>query len=263
MAMTDDDSGTRSSSAAAGHVMALLNLFLADNEWRGVRAMGRESGISKSAVQRLASRLTEGNFLEQNPETGQYRLGVRVFELGMIVSRRGQEELVSRELLQDLVATVGETAYVAVLDGAHSVTTARAESDQAVRAVSPLGARLGAWLVASGKVLLAGMSDESLRELLPEQLEASTAHTITSRAKLLKQLSEVRKLGWAVATEEYESGLRSIAAPVTMPDGRVVAAISVAGPLVRLNDERLPEVVSHVQAAASAASLRLVARVHG
>lgn len=245
-----------SGTAGVGQVMQLLNLFITNNGWRGVRAIARESGISKSAVQRLASSLAAGGFLERDSETGQYRLGPLVGSLGTSAHSSFEHELVNRSALNQLVRTVGETAYVAVLDGLFSVPVARVESTRAVRAVSELGQRMPAWSVASGKVMLAGLPMSELKTALPASFESRATSSLRSRAELLADLEGVRTNGYSVVTSEFEQGMKSVAAPITARDGQTIAAVSVVGPADRLGGDQMPALIAEVVRAARRSSER-------
>ena len=95
---------------------------------------------------------------------------------------------------------------------------------------------------SNGKVLLSGLDDDELDDRLPPAA-AYTAQTITTKAKLRRELEEVREQGYAVAVDELEVGLTAVAAPIRNAHGDVIASMSVSGPTFRLSEERVEEVV--------------------
>ncbi|WP_281258841.1 IclR family transcriptional regulator domain-containing protein, partial [Streptomyces reticuliscabiei] len=112
--------------------------------------------------------------------------------------------------------------------GAEIQYTARAAARRIVSAHITVGTRLPAYPTSMGRVLLAGMpeTERQLRDLAP--LAPLTPHTVTDPAAFARVLTEVRKQGYALVSEELEEGLRSIAVPVRDRTGRVVAAVNVA-----------------------------------
>jgi DNA-binding IclR family transcriptional regulator len=109
---------------------------------------------------------------------------------------------------------------------------------------------------SNGKVLLSGLSSDEVDARLP-RLPSYTTDTVTSRARLRRELAEVRDQGYAVAVDELEVGLTAIAAPIRNAHGDVIASLSVSGPTFRLGESRVKELVSGVQDAADEVSRRL------
>src|SRR5439155_21084392 len=110
---------------------------------------------------------------------------------------------------------------------------------------------------ANGKVLLAFLDDDDRERLLASLLPARTKNTITDPDVLRAQLVEIRSRGYAHTVEELEEGLNAVAAPVRTADGRVIAAVSVAGPAFRLRPVEQPRVARLAMDAAGAISRRL------
>jgi DNA-binding IclR family transcriptional regulator len=125
-----------------------------------------------------------------------------------------------------------------------------------------VGTRWPAHATSTGKVLLAAArhDDDGMPRRAPRaaaRLARFTANTITSRARLERELVEVWRNGFAVGLEEIEPGFVAVGAPVRNADGRVVAAISVGGPSARLDGARVESLAGLVRAAADRISLRL------
>ena len=145
-----------------------------------------------------------------------------------------------------------------MLDGAEAVYIQQVESRQMLRMFTQLGARVPLHCTGVGKVLLAWRSEEEVRQLLgPEPLAAFTPHTLTRVDAVLQELERVRRLGYAVDREEREIGVRCLAAPVRDATGRVVAALSLSAPAVRLPERRLAELAPVVLETTRELSLRL------
>jgi IclR family acetate operon transcriptional repressor len=104
-------------------------------------------------------------------------------------------------------------------------------------------------VTAGGKVLLAALDPDQVKELLPAKLPAVTSQSKLSRAAVLKELKEVRRLGWALNDGESEDLLRAVAirVPGSPERGGVDAAVTVAGPRERMNDKRIEVIVEALQ----------------
>jgi DNA-binding IclR family transcriptional regulator len=131
---------------------------------------------------------------------------------------------------------------VAIFKEGHVVYLDVIETDMTVRVVSRVGSRLPAHCTAAGKIHLAFMSDEEINEILPSaQLQGFTATTRTDREEFKKELKQVAEQGYAMDDEEMDLGVRCVAAPIRDYTRRIVGAISVSGPSMRLTDERIKD----------------------
>ncbi|MBI3716564.1 MAG: IclR family transcriptional regulator [Betaproteobacteria bacterium] len=246
---------TRLSSVA--NSIRLLKAFSDEEHELGVTNLAKRLGLAKSTVHRLASTLIREDMLEQDSETGRYRLGLALFELGARVRRKMNVFNEAQFALKDLVEKTGETAHLTVLDHTSVLYLYKVESRQAIRMKSVLGARAPAHCSADGKALLAFQTAEVVDSVLHLGLPALTPKTLTNEAALIADLAQVRARGYAIDDEETETGLRSLAAPVRDHRGEVVAAISIAGPVQRINKKVLLSYAPAVVSAANLVSLRL------
>jgi DNA-binding IclR family transcriptional regulator len=215
-------------------VGSLLNLFsFAQPEW-GVREAAEALGLPKSTMGDLLLSLTEQGILDRT-STGRYRLGWRLFELSQVLLEHTAFCIEARRAMRELVERGGETTHLAVLDGTQVLFVEKLQATPTVEILlSRVGARLSAHEVGVGKVLLAFQAPYRLPTLLDElPLTARTPHTITSRERLLQELEQVRKLGYAYDHEETAQGLCCVAAPIYDLDGQVPAAISLCIPAAR------------------------------
>ena len=246
---------TRLSSVA--NAIRLVRAFSEDEYEIGVSNLARRLGLGKSTVHRLASTLVREDFLEKNPDTGAYRLGLALFELGTLVRRKMDFANEARPFLKSLMEKTGETAHLAVLDHASVLYINTIASRQAIRMSSDVGARSPSHSTSEGKVLLAFRPPEAVDALLSGGLVARTPKTITRMPALREELRLVRSRGYATDDEETEVGLRSVAAPIRNHRGEAVAAISIAGPVQRVSKKVLQSYLADVCAAAGAISQRL------
>jgi aminomethyltransferase len=195
----------------------------------GVTELGRRLGVHKATASRLLSTLARHRLVERNPSTDKYRLGPGLLHLASSV--RAGLNLVeqARPVLEDLAARTRETVNLAVLDRDRVTHIDQVAGTRTIASVSWVGRTTPYHCTATGKVLLAFLSEVELERLLGAPLEACTPHSIVDPKRLRRQLLEVRARGWARAIEEYERGLNAVAAPVRGATGEVIAALSVSG----------------------------------
>ncbi len=247
--------GARLSSVASA--MRLLKCFTDEHYELGIGALSRRLGLAKSSTHRLASTLLEAGMLEQNAETGKYRLGLTVFELGSLARRKMDIYTQAKTALRGLRESTGESVNLAILRDESLIYLNSLESPSAIKVRSHMGMRLPAHCAAEGKVLLAFAPEDEVRRVLARGLTALTPQTITAPEAFRAELAEIAQRGFATDYEESETGIRAIAAPVFGADHEVIAAIGIAGPVQRLPKKTLLSFLPAVSATAEAISGRL------
>lgn len=222
----------------------------------GVTEISTELDVHKSTTSRLLSTLEARGLVEQNTRRGQYRLGFGVVQLAGGAARKLDLSVISRPVCEELAELVGETVNIAVRDGNQVVSIDQVIGSPTVTSVNWIGQRTPLHATSAGKVFLANLSPAELKLSLAEGLPRFTDHTIVDAAVLVGQLDQVRTAGYSFVLEEHERGLVAVAAPIRDVDGRVIAAITIAGPTFRLNIDSIPVVAPHVMAAAAVISER-------
>lgn len=244
--------------SSVGNAARLLKEFLSREKEIGVSELARRLGLGKSTVHRLLTTLVAEGLVEKNPETGAYRLGLTMFELGQVVHSHMELHGAVGPILASLREETHESCQVGVLDGHEVVYVDRLESSHTLRLFNATGRRVPVHTTSSGKVLLAHLPESQLEELLAtDPLTATTPRSITDVEKLRAELAKVRARGWAEAVEEREVGVASIASPVTAASGRVVAAISIGAPAARMSAAQRRRLAPLMIEAGEAASRRL------
>ena len=243
--------------SSVANSIRLTKAFSESEYEMGISALASRLGLAKSTVHRLASTLVEYDILEQNRETGKYRLGLALFELGTLVRRKMDTASESRAQMYSLAEMTGETVQLAVFDHLSVLYIRILESRQAVRMSTIAGSRAPAHCTSVGKVLLAHQPAEVVKQVTEQGLKRFTTNTITDPAVLGEELTSIRAKGYAIDDEEIEVGLRCVAAPIRNHTGRVIAAISVAAPVQRMTKKNVQTTAPTVVAAADAISRRL------
>ena len=243
--------------SSVANSIRLTKAFSEHENEMGISALASRLGLAKSTVHRLATTLVEYDILEQNRETGKYRLGLALFELGTLVRRNMDAASQAQGEIHALAEASGETVQLAILDHLSVLYIRIRESRQAVRMSSGLGSRAPAHCTSVGKALLAFQPAEVVKQTIDNGLQRYTDKTITDPALLMEELASIRQRGYAIDDEEIEVGLRCIAAPIRDHSGRVTASISVAAPVQRMSKKTVQTTIPSVVAAADAISRRL------
>jgi DNA-binding IclR family transcriptional regulator len=212
---------------AALRSFAVLDL-LAESGSLGTNEIARRTETTPSTVSRQLGTLVAARLVEFDEETGRYRLGVRLVQLGNAVLARLDVRLAARPHLEALVAELGETATLSVPADPDAITIDFVAAPHYVQGVTHLGRPSIAHATAAGKVMLAFTGRRPTPPLAPY-----SERTITDPAALDAELEQVRARGWADAYEEREPGLNAIAAPARSSRGELAGIIAVQGPIPR------------------------------
>jgi DNA-binding IclR family transcriptional regulator len=218
---------SRERVASSQRALAILDLLAAEGPL-GTNEIARRLGTTASTVSRQLGTLVGSHYAEHEPETGRYRLGLRLVHLANLVLLRLDLRTVARPHLEALVEQTGETATLSVAGDPDAVTIDSVPGRHQVQGVTQLGRPSVAHATAAGKIALAFTG----RRPLPP-LEAYTGRTITDPAALETELERIRRVGFADAYEERETGLHAIAAPVFGSDGSLAGIVALQGPLPR------------------------------
>ncbi len=237
--------------AAAARSLVILDV-LADGGTLGTNELARRTGMSASTVSRQLGTLLDRGLVEHVEDTGQYRLGIRLVQLANAVLARLDVRNVARPHLEALVAEIGETATLSVPGDLDAITVDFVPTDRYVQGVTRLGRPSIGHATAAGKVMLAYTD----RRPAPP-LAAYTDRTITDPDELERELTEVRRRGWAEAYEEREPGLNAVAAPVLASGGELEAIIALQGPIPRFGRAAVRRALPVLLAAAEAVSREL------
>jgi len=239
-------------------VVDILETFATVGPELGVSDVSRALGLKKATAHRLLASLLRRGLVAQDPVTRRYRLGMKLWELGSLAT--SQLDWVDRvkPFLQHLTDVSGETSHLAVLNDGQVLYVDKVEISRSLRMPSQVGKRLPVHCTGVGKALIAFLPEEVLRGVLNRRgMPRMTAHTITDRDALWRELALVRERGYAMDHEEIDEGLTCVAAAVRDHTSHVVAGISIAGPSSRLRPELMAECAREVVGTANAMSRAL------
>lgn len=235
--------------------LAILDVLGSQRHESSLAQVSATVKLHKSTTHRLLIVLERHRLVAKNPETGRYRLGLKLFELG-------SKAIASKDLLQHslphlhrLVEETEETVHLCIVDEGEVLYVQKIEPQRSVRMASSIGRRAPAHSTAVGKAILAELPDhEADAMILQHRLKSSTPNTITSAESLKAELCATRTRGYAIDDEENEEGVRCVGAAVRDHSGRPVAAISVSGPSFRITKESIPRIAQSLVKTALALS---------
>lgn len=241
---------------AISRAVAILKAFSdARPRWR-VTDLARELELTKPTIVRLLHALEREGMVMRNPAGNTYGLGPGAIALGTQALRSNDLRTTARAELESLAAATGETTTLEVRAGDDVLILDEVRVWHLLGTRPDIGTRWPAHATSTGKVFLA-FGDPAARRALGARLPRLTRHTVTSGAKLRKELKQVAEQGYATAEEELVEGFVAVAAPIRDHEGRVIAALSVGGPTVRMTPDRLSKLGKQTRQSADRVSVRL------
>ncbi len=232
----------------------ILDLLSDSQQGCHLADMSRSLKVPKSTVHRILMVLERHRYVRREPSDGRFRLGSKPLELECSVVADMDVTQACRPFLRRLVAETGETAHLGILCQEQVISLANEQSWHTLTP-STIGRNVPAYCTSLGKALLAALPDESLDKYLAgRKLDARTPNTITRAEALRAELRKTRLRGYAIDNEEFEKGLKCVAAPVRSLGGGLAAGIGIAGPVSRLGRARMDIAINSVVKAAAGLS---------
>lgn len=232
--------------------LKILNLLEHSRHGMGTTEIAKHLSIDKSSASRLLHTLANYGFVEQDDNNARYQLGPQLVTLGQHLLNRITLRDHARPYLHELVDKTGECAHLAIQAQRQALYIDQVESTAALRVESEIGTLSPLHCTALGKVMLAFGDCK-----MPEEFRPFTHRTLTDPSTLEAQLTQTAKRGYAIDDEEYNYGVRCVAAPVYDHRGVLVGAVGISGPAGRVTLERIDEFGSVVKETADALSARI------
>lgn len=218
-------------------VLNILNTVAAHNGEFSMSDISRKVKIPRGTLAPIMYTLCHERYLLID-SIHKYSIGIRCFLSGNQFVNLSNSYYGIKSIITEIVNCTGETAHMCILDHGNVLYLIKVESNQAVRIFSGIGKELPAYSTAVGKALLSKMSFSELCALYHDGLIPVTENTITNINYLYEQLQKIKVTGYAYESEESTYGIRCIARPIYNPNGELKAAISVAIPIFRYNEEK-------------------------
>ncbi len=228
-----------------------LLMLLQDRPSIGVTDASQVLGVAPSTAHRLFQMLRFHDLVEQDSDSRSYIPGPALIHLGMSILRRFDLRNVARPHLARLSDETEETVHLSILEGSSFLVIDSIESTRAVRVGSRQGMTFPAHDSTSGRVLLAGLTQDRLEYLYPNtRIPLTRRGSPTSRVQLFKLLEKIQKDGYAVRVGEASDDVASLAVPVRDHSDTVRGAIGMAMPIGRYDPDRVPELLDFMKNAA-------------
>jgi DNA-binding IclR family transcriptional regulator len=240
-----------------GKVILILELLDRTPAGLQLKDIARLTGLNKSTAHRFLKHLEGEGYLFRD-DSGAYTIGPRLVRFGTGITYQAMISRISRPVLEQVWRTTGETVNLATLAGPEILYIDVMESLHTFRLVSQIGSRRPLSCTALGKAMLASMSAEQRELLIPTlRFESTTPRSITSVARLRKDLAQIAHLGYALDDEEAVAGARCVGAAILDANGKIAGGISISGPTSRINKANLASIAKTVKLAALEISTRL------
>lgn len=216
--------------------LEVIRSFSASAPSQTLSEVAAHTGLTRAGARRILLTLQALGYVETDGR--QFRLTPRILDLGFAYLSSMPIWDLAEPVMEALVDRVHESCSAAVLDGQDIVYVLRVHTHKIMTTNLGVGSRLPAFWTSLGRVLLAGLPDEALRERLrhlPRQ--AYTPHTMLGDDGLMDAIRTARSQGWCLVNQELEEGLISIAAPLKNRAGQVTAALNISGQANRSSAE--------------------------
>lgn len=233
-------------NSTVDRALQVLEAFLTDEGPLALADLSKVLDLDKSVIHRILATLVRRRFLEQDPASKRYMVGLRMWEIGQRYLSASPLEELAQEAVDAVVRRHPyATGYVATLDGDQMVIISTVRGPGPVNIVIDPGSRMPAALTATGRVMLAHLAEDRLRRLLPRLEAQRRARPGGRRAEdLVADLEEIRARGWADNRGEYFPGIGTVALAVASAEGGPTAAISVDFPIA-METEHLWDELPH------------------
>jgi DNA-binding IclR family transcriptional regulator len=238
--------------------ITILNCFSAEKTVLGVGKISKMTGYTPSTVSRLLNTLESRGVVEKAQGYGCYQLGYRAYLWGLLSQKRDNVAIYAHPIMEKLRDKCGEEVSLYIMIDNYRTCLDRIPSRHGLAMTGSIGVKLPLHAGASGQVLLAYLPEEKRRAIIgTKKLKKYASNTLTDPNKLEAKLKTIQEQGYAVSHEEREPGAYSIVAPIREVNGKVIASLSIAGPLYRLDDEQLNINIKDVLAAANQISQKM------
>jgi DNA-binding IclR family transcriptional regulator len=232
----------RSTHQSLGRGLRILEAVAAASGGTSLADVVRRTDLARSTAHYLMQALVTYGYLRQQPDSRNYRLGLKVFRLAGHSLTSEQIVASAMPILNELCSLTSESVAIGIFRDDAVTLVATRDTDGPIRVVQSVGARRPIHCTALGKVLTAWLpAPERTRLIGRLKFEKLTPKSIAQRAAFERELRRVRTAGYAIDDEEFITGVRCLATPVFDETGEVAMALSAVGPKQRMSHQRLRE----------------------
>jgi len=226
--------------------LSILDMFDSQKaEWT-VTEIAKKIDTNPSSLYPILHTLEKHGYLRRDDDK-KYRLGLSLARKGSLVLEQLDLSSEAKVELEKLRDKTGKTVHLGYLNEIEVVYIDKVESTSGIRLYSSPGKTAPLHATALGKAILANVPESRLEKIFSKiELTPQTDKTITFQNELLKEIERVKERGYAIDDEEFEKGVRCIAAPIYRYDGKVDAAVSITGLSAQMKDDKIKDIASQV-----------------
>jgi DNA-binding IclR family transcriptional regulator len=240
-------------ATSVARALAILECLDSSSRGLNISEISRKLGIPKSSAHVIILTLEKAGYVQKRTDSLHYSLGLKAYGLGLSMMKNLSMSEMALPHMRVLVDQIRLPAHLAVPDGEQGVYIQKVDAPGLIKIDTYVGRRMDLHCTGVGKIILAYGPAETREHILSKQLYIRhTRNTITSPRALQRELSKVRKQGYAIDDEEEELAVRCVAVPVMHPSGRFAAALSVTGTTQQIPMSAIDEVAEQLQKVASA-----------
>jgi DNA-binding IclR family transcriptional regulator len=242
MAKKDPDTPATPAVQVIERMFTLIDVLASREDAMSLKDISEKAGLHPSTAHRILNDLATGRFVDR-PQSGSYRLGMRLLELGNLVKGRLNVRDAALAPMRELHKLIQQPVNLSMRQGDEIVYVDRAYSERSgMQVVRAIGGRAPLHLTSVGKLFLAADDPQRVRNYATRTgLNGHTKNSITSIEALERELSRVRQYGQANDNEELELGVRCMAAGIYDDQNNLIAGLSISAPSGRLEDTWLPK----------------------
>lgn len=245
---------TQTKLNTVGKALAIFETIQSANRPLSIKELAETLDLNKSSIHHHIKTLTENGYLQQDPVSRKYDIGLNLVRVGQSYLQRLNVRDRGHFYLEELSRELNQTVHMLVLDGSTAVYVDKVDVQHqpgTLHCSSFIGLSTDLYTTAAGKVLLSGLEGGSLGRILDSlELTPKTPHSLTDKGELEKELRLTAERGYGLDLQEHALGLQCIAIPILNLHAQYVAAVSVSCPLASISTQTLEtEVLDKLRAA--------------
>lgn len=226
-------------------MFTLIDILASREDAMSLKEISEKAGLHASTAHRILNDLATGRFVDR-PQAGNYRLGMRLLELGNLVKNRLNVRDAALEPMRELHRITQQPVNLSMRQGDEIVYVERAYSERSgMQVIRAIGGRAPLHLTSVGKLFLASDEPHRIRAYATRTgLSGHTKNSLTQLPNLEKELAKVRRENYATDNEELELGVRCMAAGIFDDQKKLLAGLSISAPAGRMDEAWLPKLMA-------------------
>ncbi|MGY4797226.1 IclR family transcriptional regulator [Lysinibacillus fusiformis] len=216
--------------------LQIIDILSGHSEGLNMMAITKTIHLPKSTTHRLLQSLISNGYVEQDEKTGKYSLSTKILQISTKVLKKYDFVKISKPYMEKISNFTGETVHLCVRNHDEAIYIDKVEGRHTIRMYSQIGKRVKLYCTAVGKILLSELPDKEIEDLYRGKLfNPYTENTIKTIDQLLDRIQDSRRRSFAFDNEEHEKGILCVAAPIFNHENKIIAALSLSGPIERMS----------------------------